>query len=124
MEHQEQEGRARPTTTSSITVELAARLKAKKLPTQIALIESSRIANVYSLNEDMTKAYGVNYGNYMDEFLGDKSISPLLSGRFLYHDYSSEVLDKTLVEWRQLLRKKMDQYPAGNSGCRNGVVPP
>ncbi len=107
-----QEGtRASNDDIKKVTIELAARLKAKKLPTQIALIESSRIANVYSLNEDMTKAYGVNYGNYMDEFLGDKSISPLLSGRFLYHDYSSDVLDKTLVEWRQLLRKKMDQYP-------------
>ncbi len=94
-----------------ITRELAARLKAKKLPAQIALIESSRIANMYSLNDDMTKAYGVDYGNYIDEFLGDPSIAPLLSGRFLYHDYGSDVEGKTLLEWRQLLRKKMDQYP-------------
>ena len=39
------------------------------------------------------------------------SISPLLSGRFLYHDYGSDVVGKTLLEWRQQLRKKQDQYP-------------
>ena len=94
-----------------IAVELAARLKTRKLSTQIALIESSRMANMYSLNEEMTKEYGVNYGNYIDEFLGDPAISPLLSGRFLYHDYSSDVVGKTLLEWRQQLRKKQDQYP-------------
>jgi hypothetical protein len=59
----------------------------------------------------MSKTYGSKYGNYLDDFLGDKTISGMLNHRFSYHDYGSDLLKGQLVENRQRVREKFDQYP-------------
>ena len=58
-----------------------------------------------------SKTYNAKYGNYLDEFLGDAGTAGMLNHRFSYHDYGSDVLKGQLVENRQTLRKKFDQYP-------------
>jgi hypothetical protein len=47
----------------------------------------------------------------VDEFLGDNSISGVLNHRLSYHDYGSDLVKGQLVENRQAVRKKFDQYP-------------
>jgi O-glycosyl hydrolase len=90
---------------------LDAELKQRKCPTQIAGIEVSGLEPLYSIAEKMSAKYGAEYGNYLDAFLGDKSTSGLLNNRFSYHDYGSDLLKGQLLENRQALRKKFDQYP-------------
>jgi O-glycosyl hydrolase len=90
---------------------LDAELKKRKCPTQIAGIEVSGLPPLYSVVERMSKQYGVTYGNYIDEFPGDETMSGLLHNRLSYHDYGSDLLKGQLVENRQTVRKKIDQYP-------------
>jgi hypothetical protein len=90
---------------------LAAELAKRKCPTQIAGIEVSGLPPLYSVMEGMSKKYGGRYGNYVDDFLGDASVSGLLNHRLSYHDYGSDLLKGQLVEKRQAVRKKFDQYP-------------
>ena len=90
---------------------LDAELKKRKCPTQIAGIEVSGLPPLYSLAERMSKTYNAKYGNYVDEFLGDNSIAGLLNHRLSYHDYGSDLVKGQLVENRQAVRKKFDQYP-------------
>jgi hypothetical protein len=86
-------------------------LKKRKCPTQIAGIEVSGLPPLYSLADRMSKTYNAKYGNYVDEFLGDNSIAGMLNHRLSYHDYGSDLLKGQLVENRQAVRKKFDQYP-------------
>lgn len=90
---------------------LDAELKRRNCPTGITGIEVSGLPPLYSISEKMSKTYGAEYGNYLDEFLGDKTISGMLNGRMLYHDYGSDRLKGELVENREKLRSKMRQYP-------------
>lgn len=90
---------------------LDAELKKRKCPTEITGIEVSGLPPLYSVIEKMSAAHGARYGNYVDEFLGDKAIGGLLNNRLSYHDYGSDLLKGQMVENRQAVRKKLDQYP-------------
>lgn len=90
---------------------LDAELKKRKCPSEIAGIEVSGLLPLTSLADKMSKTYGAKYGNYLDDFLGDKTIGGTLNHRFSYHDYGSDLLQGQLVENREALRKKFDQYP-------------
>jgi O-Glycosyl hydrolase family 30 len=90
---------------------LDAELKKRKCPTGIAGMEVSGLPPLYSLADRMSKTYNANYGNYLDEFLGDPGTAGMLNHRFSYHDYGSDLIKGQLVENRQTLRKKFDQYP-------------
>jgi O-glycosyl hydrolase len=109
--HSQEGNRASNNDIKAITRALAAELKARKIPTEIALVESAGLPPMYSLVEKMTKQYGAEYGNYVDALVGDKSIGALLGGRIGYHSYGSDRLDTRFVPDRVSLRKKMDQYP-------------
>jgi hypothetical protein len=90
---------------------LDAELRNRKCPTQIAGIEVSGLPPLYSVAARMSDTYGARYGEYLDEFAGDPSVAGLLNRRVLYHDYGSDLLKGQLVENRQAVRKKFDQYP-------------
>lgn len=90
---------------------LDAELKKRKCPSQIAGIEVAGLLPLYSVIEKISAKYGVRYGDYVDEFLGDKATSGLLNHRLSYHDYGSDRLNGQLVEHRQALRKKLGQFP-------------
>jgi len=90
---------------------LDAEIKKRKCPTQIAGIEVSGLPPLYSVVDRMSKTYGAKYGDYVDDFLGDKTISGMLNHRFSYHDYGSDLLKGQLVENRQAARGKFDQWP-------------
>jgi hypothetical protein len=59
----------------------------------------------------MSRTYGARYGDYVDEFLGDPEIAPLLNHRFSYHDYNSDRIKGELIEHRRAARAKFDRYP-------------
>ena len=90
---------------------LDAELKKRKCPTEITGIEVSGLPPLISVSDRMSKKYSVKYGDYLDDFLGDKAIAGMLNSRFSYHDYGSELLKGQLVENREAVRKKFDQYP-------------
>lgn len=90
---------------------LDAEMKRRKCPTRMAGIEVSGLPPLYSVNEKMSATHGAQYGNYLDEFLGDKQVSGLLDHRLSYHDYGSDLLKGQLVENRQAVRSKFERYP-------------
>jgi O-glycosyl hydrolase len=107
-----QEGtRASNADIKAVVRELAAELKRRELPTQIALVESGSLPDMVKPNEAMTKEYGAVYGNYIDEFLGDHEIGPLLGPMLGYHSYGSDLLNGPIVTDRQALAERMKQYP-------------
>ena len=90
---------------------LDAEIKKRKCPTEITGIEVSGLPPLTSVVARMSKTYGAKYGEYVDDFLGDKAISGMLNHRLLFHDYGSDLLKGQLVENREAARKKFDQYP-------------
>jgi hypothetical protein len=90
---------------------LDAEIQKHKCPTEIAGIEVSGLAPLYSVVDKMSKTYGAKYGNYVDDFLGEKTISGMLNHRLSYHDYGSDLRKGHLIENRQAVRRKFDQYP-------------
>ena len=107
-----QEGcRASNNDVKAILRALDAEIKKRRCPSEITGIEVSGLPPLISISEKMSKEYGAKYGDYLDDFLGDKSISGTLNRRFLYHDYGSDRLKGQLVENREAVRKKFDQYP-------------
>ncbi|MBL0158618.1 MAG: hypothetical protein IPP47_16160 [Bryobacterales bacterium] len=107
-----QEGcRASNSDIKAVLRALDAELRKRKCRTEIAGIEVSGLAPLYAAADKMSKTYGAPYGNYVDEFAGDKSVAGMLKHRFLYHDYGSDRLKGQLVEDRQAARRKFDQYP-------------
>lgn len=94
-----------------VTRALAAELKQRGLTTEIALVESGTLPDMWQANERMSRLYGARYGNYIDDLAGDKSVGPLMSGRIGYHAYQSDRLDTQLVQRRQRLAEQMKKYP-------------
>ena len=90
---------------------LDAELKRRRCPTMITGIEVAGLPPLSSVVDKMTKTHGATYGNYIDELMGDKTLGNLLNNRLSYHDYGSDLLEGQLVEHRQAVRKKLDQYP-------------
>jgi hypothetical protein len=90
---------------------LDAELKKRGCPTVISGVEVSGLPPLISVADSMSKKYGAKYGDYLDDFLGDKAIAGMLNGRFAYHDYGSDLLKGQLVENREAVRRKFDQYP-------------
>ena len=90
---------------------LDAELRKRKCPTELTGIEVSGLAPLHTVAAKMSRTYGAEYGNYLDEFAGDSTIAGTLNHRFLYHDYGSDLLKGQLVEDRQAIRAKLDHYP-------------
>lgn len=90
---------------------LDAELKKRDCPTQIAALEAAGLAPMYSSVDKMSSKYGAKYGDYVKEFLDDKTVSGLLNNRLLYHDYGSDRLNGELIEHRQKLRDQIAKYP-------------
>lgn len=90
---------------------LGGELQRRSLATQIAILESGNIPDLYAANDKMTAAYGTKFGDYLDDFLGDGAFSKLLSGRLSYHSYWSDRIDGQLLEHRQRLAQAMKDFP-------------
>ncbi|WP_321473159.1 glycoside hydrolase [uncultured Paludibaculum sp.] len=107
-----QEGnRASNADIKAVTRALSSELRRRRLATQIALIESGSLPDMVRPNAEMTKQYGSPYGNYIDDFLGDGEIAPLLGPLFGYHSYGSDLLNGPIVTDRQALAERMRRYP-------------
>jgi O-Glycosyl hydrolase family 30 len=109
--HSQEGNRASNADIKKITRSLAAELKRRALPTRIALIESGSLPDMWQANQKSTAAWGALYGNYLDEFAGDATISGMLSGQIGYHSYGSDGINGPLTANRKRLGEKMKQYP-------------
>jgi hypothetical protein len=95
----------------AVLVALSAELQRRHCPARITAPEIYGLPILMAVDNYRTKLYGSTYGNYLDEFCGDNAIAALLDHRLCYHDYGSDRLKGKLVENRQRLRAKFDQYP-------------
>ncbi len=95
----------------AVLLAVSAELKRRHCPTQIVGLEIYGLPVLLAVDSYRTKLYASTYGNYLDEFAGDSKIGPLLDHRLSYHDYGSDRLKGKLVENRQRVRAKFDQYP-------------
>ncbi len=93
---------------------LHAELQRRKCPTEIAALESGSLPDMWQLDAKATATWNAPYGNYIDAFVGDPAVRPLLSGRISYHDYGSDRIAGQLVEHRTKLKEKISQYPGCN----------
>ena len=110
--HSQEGNRASNDDIKRIIRAVAAELQRRRLPTQIAALESGSLPDMWHADAKATGRWRAEYGNYIDEFLGDPSINGLLSGRIGYHSYGSDLLSGPLVNNRVQLGQKMKQYPS------------
>jgi O-Glycosyl hydrolase family 30 len=110
--HSQEGNRASNGDIKRIVQALAAELQQRRLPTQIAALESGSLPDMWQTDAKAGARWGAEYGNYIDAFLGDPSINGLLSGRIGYHSYGSDLLSGPLVNHRIQLGQKMKQYPS------------
>jgi O-glycosyl hydrolase len=72
-----------------ILIALHAELLRRHLDTRIRAVESCLLPDLWRLNAEVSAKYKAPYGNYLQEFLGDPAIAPLIDCTLCYHDYSS-----------------------------------
>ena len=109
--HSQEGMRASNADIKGIVLALASEMKRRKCPAQLAVLDSGSIPDLWQLDKKATETWGAPYGNYLDEFLGDPTISGLLSRRFSYHDYGSDLIATQLVQNRATLGEKLKKYP-------------
>ncbi len=109
--HSQEGMRASNADIKGIVRTLAAELARRNCPTQLAVLESGCLPDMSHLNTVSSARWGAPYGNYIEEFLGDPSIGPLLSGRIGYHSYGSDPVDGPLLNNRQELAASIKKYP-------------
>ena len=112
--HSQEGNRAGNDDIKRILRSVHAELEQRKSPTQIVALESGSVPDMWQLNAKATTTWKAEYGNYLDAFVGDPAIRPLLSERISYHDYGSDRLAGELVEHRTKVGEKIKQYP----GCK------
>ena len=95
----------------NVVLALDRELRRASLKTQIAIVESGNIPDMYEADAKISAEYQTTYGNYIDTFLGDPQVSPLLANRIGFHSYGSDRLETQLLPHRRKLREKMDHYP-------------
>ncbi len=110
--HSQEGNRASNNDIKRIIRTLAAELQRRRLPTQIAALESGSLPDMWQMDTKATARWGADYGNYVDAFLSDASVNGLLSGRIGYHSYGSDRISGPLVNNRVQLGEKMKQYPS------------
>ena len=86
-------------------------LDRRECPTEMAALESGSLPDLWKLNEKSSARFGAGYGNYLEEFLGDPEIAPLLDGRLSYHDYGSDPVDGPMLLDRVTLGDRLKRYP-------------
>ncbi len=110
--HSQEGNRASNDDIKRITRALAAELQRRRLPAQIAALESGSLPDMWHIDAKASARWSADYGNYIDAFLNDPSINGLLSGRIGYHSYGSDLISGPLVNNRVQLGQKMKQYPS------------
>jgi len=110
--HSQEGNRASNVDIKRIIRAVATELERRRLPTEIAALESGSLPDMWHLDEKATARWGSDYGNYIDAFIGDPSVNGLLSGRLGYHAYGSDLISGPLANNRKQLGEKMKQYPS------------
>jgi hypothetical protein len=95
---------------------LAAELQRRRLPTQIAALESGSLPDMWRVDAKAVARWHAEFGNYIDAFLNNPSINGLLSGRISYHSYGSDLASGPLINDRVQLRTKRSSIRVGGCG--------
>jgi O-glycosyl hydrolase len=90
---------------------LHAELEKRNLATQMAVIESANIRDLWRRNRRMSERYNAEFGNYLEVLAGDPEVRPMLDGRLSYHVYGNNRLGDGLVENRVRVAEEMQKYP-------------
>jgi O-glycosyl hydrolase len=85
-------------------------LQNQDLETEISICESGAINAWHQLNSGMTSKYKTEYGNYLDELIGNPEISDKIGKHFGGHSYWSDRLTGQLVEHRAAARPYFTEY--------------
>jgi O-glycosyl hydrolase len=109
--HSQEGNRASDDDIKRILGSLHAELQQRHSPTQIAALESGSLPDMWQLDANATSRWKAPFGEYIDTFLGDPAVRPLMSGRISYHDYGSDRVAGELVEHRTRLGEKIRQHP-------------
>jgi O-glycosyl hydrolase len=110
--HSQEGNRASNDDIKRIIRAVAAELQRRRLPAQIAALESGSLPDMWHMNTRATARWGADYGDYIAAFLSDPSVNGLLSGRLGYHSYGSDRVSGPLVNNRVQLGEKIKQYPS------------
>lgn len=110
--HSQEGNRASNDDIKRIIRAVAAELQRRRLPTQIAALESGSLPDMWQPDAKASARWGAQYGNYIDAFLSDASVNGLMFGRIGYHSYGSDLVSGPLVNNRVQLRDKIKQYPS------------
>lgn len=106
-----QEGtRAANDDIKAVVVPLARELAARDLPSRVHVVESGAIDELYQPNPKMTRQHGKLFGDYINSFLGDPVIRPLIHNSLGYHSYWSDTPEH-LVPRRLKARAALDRHP-------------
>ncbi len=90
---------------------LATELKRRGSSTELAMLESGCLPDMWHLNRKATETWGEPYGDYLAQFIGDPEIAPLLAKRIGYHSYGSDLVTGPLLEHRWMLGERMTRFP-------------
>ena len=86
-----QEGtRASNADVKRVAILLDDQLRQRSLTTRVHLTESGCMPDMTAPNAEMTKKYGVLFGDYVDAYCGDKSLRERLDKTIGYHAYWSD----------------------------------
>ncbi len=108
--HSQEGMRADNATIHAIVQALAQELKQRRLTTEIALVESGSLPDMWQLDGKASQTYGASFGDYVHRFLDDPAFRDQLSGRIGYHSYGSDRIDGRLVSDREALGAAMRPY--------------
>jgi O-glycosyl hydrolase len=109
--HSQEGMRASNADIKNIVRALARELHRRESPTELAILESGSIPDMWQRNGKATDTWKSPYGNYLEEFAADPSVNTLLSSRIGYHSYGSDRPGAGLVEHRARLGAEMKRYP-------------
>lgn len=109
--HTQEGTRASNDDIKRIVQALVHELKRRQLATQVVVLESGNLPDMWSPNAKATAKYGSKFGDYLEEFAGDPAIGPALARRLSYHSYWSDRVTGQLIRHRQQLRRKLDRFP-------------
>lgn len=106
-----QEGsRASNADIKRVIVALDDELRRRKLPSQVHVVESGAVPDMYAPNAKATEKFNELFGSYIDEFAGDPVVNGRIGKVIGYHSYWSDK-DDQLVAHRAPIAEKMAEYP-------------
>jgi O-glycosyl hydrolase len=106
-----QEGsRASNADIKRVVIAIDEEFRKRKLPSQVHVVESGAVPDMYKPNAKATEQFNELFGNYIDEFLADPAVNTRIGKVISYHSYWSDK-NNQLVAHRAPIAERMAKYP-------------